>query len=59
MPLSYLNYNGKPFGLAVVGKSGQDGRLLEFMSAFEAAFPKRLHPHPLIERLTRDHESRP
>lgn len=52
MPLGYIDYNGKPFGLAVVGNSGQDGRLLEFMSTFEAIFPQRNHPQPLIEQLT-------
>jgi hypothetical protein len=50
MPLGYLDYNGKPFGLAVVGK-------LEFMSAFEATFPKRHLPQPLIEQLTGGHGS--
>lgn len=57
MPLRYLDYNGKLFGLAVVEKSGQDGRLLEFMSAFEVNFPKRNHPQPLIEQLAENGNS--
>ncbi|KAJ5940868.1 amidase signature enzyme [Penicillium verrucosum] len=51
MPLGYLDYNGKPFGLAVMGRSGDDGLLLQFMSAFEAAFPKRRVPPPLLANL--------
>lgn len=49
MPLGYLEYNGKPFGLAVMGRSGDDGLILQFMSAFEAIFPNRRVPPPWLQ----------
>ncbi|KIN05403.1 hypothetical protein OIDMADRAFT_70515, partial [Oidiodendron maius Zn] len=44
IPLGYLDYNSKPYGLAVLARAGDDGLLLQFMSAFEAVFPKRQVP---------------
>jgi amidase len=56
MPLGYLDYNGKPYGLAVLARARDDGLLFQFMSAFEAAFPKRHVPPRLVEDLTGKYE---
>ncbi len=48
MPLGYLDYNGKPFGLSVLAKRDDDGLIIHFMSAFEATFPKRKVPTQLM-----------
>lgn len=49
MPLDYLDYNGKPFGLSLLAKRDDDGLIIHFMIAFEATFPKRKEPAQLIE----------
>jgi len=56
MPLGYLEYNGKPFGLSVLAKSGDDGLIIQFMSAFEAIFPKRKAPPQLVQNLKGKHQ---
>lgn len=48
MPLGVLDYNGRPFGMGLIAKSGQEGLMLQFMSAFEAFFPKRKVPPQLV-----------
>ena len=50
--MGYLDYNGKPYGLAVLARAGDDGLLLQFMSAFEAVFAKRQVPPRLLKDLT-------
>jgi amidase len=44
VPLGQLKYNGRPFGLCLVGREGSEETLLQFMTAFEASFPKRAVP---------------
>ena len=41
MPLGILDYNGRPFGLGLVAQAGGEDLMIQFMSAFEASFPKR------------------
>lgn len=41
MPLGILDYNGRPFGLGLVAQAGREDLMFQFMSAFEASFPKR------------------
>jgi amidase len=48
LPLGYLNFNGRPFGLQIVAKAGQEALLIQAQSAWEATFPKR-QPPPLDE----------
>ncbi|KAI1123344.1 putative glutamyl-tRNA amidotransferase subunit A [Nemania abortiva] len=38
LPLSYMNFNGRPFGLCAIAKANQEGLLIKFMSAWEANF---------------------
>ena len=44
MPLGTLDFNGRPFGLALMGKPGREDLMIQFMSAFERVFPKREVP---------------
>lgn len=52
LPLGYLDYNGRPFGLQITAKAHQEALLIQVQSAWEATFPKR-RPPPLDE-ITRD-----
>ncbi|KAF2242488.1 amidase signature enzyme [Trematosphaeria pertusa] len=47
-PLSYLEYNERPFGVSILAKAGQDALLVKVLSAWEATFPRRRSP-PLLE----------
>lgn len=44
MPLGYLDYNGRAFGMSAVARRGQDALLVKVMSAWEATFPPRKTP---------------
>lgn len=47
MPLGYLDFNGRPFGLCAIARAHQDAVLLKVQSAWEATFGPRLPP-PLL-----------
>ncbi|KAL6807582.1 amidase signature domain-containing protein [Trichoderma sp. SZMC 28013] len=49
MPLSYLDFNGRPFGLAALAGRHQEALLVQLMSAWEATFPARKPPQALVE----------
>jgi amidase len=44
MPLSYLEYNGRPFSVSAIAGRGQEALLIKVMSAWEATFPARKPP---------------
>lgn len=44
LPLGYLDWNGRPFGLLVVGGKYQEGLLLDVARLWEATFPARKTP---------------
>ncbi|WVO13615.1 hypothetical protein L204_101236 [Cryptococcus depauperatus] len=44
LPLSYLDFNGRAFGLQIMAKAHQDALLIRAQSAWEATFPKRQPP---------------
>ncbi|RFU76890.1 amidase family [Trichoderma arundinaceum] len=48
VPLGYLDFNGRPFGLQIAAKAHQEALLVQAQSACEATFPKR-QPPPLHE----------
>ncbi|KAJ5238304.1 hypothetical protein N7468_002923 [Penicillium chermesinum] len=48
MPLSYLDYNGRAFGVAAIANKGQEALLVKVMSAWEATFPPRRPPPQLV-----------
>jgi amidase len=47
MPLGYVDYNGRPFGLSVAAPAGKEDLLVKVMSAWEATFPERKPPQLL------------
>jgi amidase len=44
LPLGYLDFNGRPFGLLALASAHQEALLLSFMNAYEATFPARKPP---------------
>ncbi|KAF8865226.1 amidase signature enzyme [Acephala macrosclerotiorum] len=48
MPLSYLDYNGRPIGLAAFASANSERTLLQVLSAWEAASPPRKPPPSLV-----------
>lgn len=46
MPLGYLEFNGRPFGMAAITSGHQEATLIKVQSAWEATFPPR-QPPPL------------
>lgn len=50
MPLGILDHLGRPFSLAVIAKAGREDLIFQFLSAFEATFPKRVVPPQLVRK---------
>lgn len=50
MPLSYLDLNGRPFGLMAMSRAHQEPLLLKVLSAFESTFPGRQPPKAFLEK---------
>ena len=47
-PLGYAdNYNGRAYGVAIVAKAGEEGKILQAMSAWEKTMPRRIPPPQL------------
>ena len=46
LPLGYLDFNGRPHGLAAIARAHDDALLVRLMSAWEVSFPDR-KPAPL------------
>ncbi|KAI4654997.1 uncharacterized protein J4E78_007177 [Alternaria triticimaculans] len=44
LPLGYLDWNGRPFGLLVIGSKYQESLLLDVARLWEATFPPRKTP---------------
>lgn len=45
LPLGYLDYNGRAFGMVALAKPNQDAKLFQVMSAWDALFhPVRIPP---------------
>ncbi|KAH8807984.1 amidase signature domain-containing protein [Xylogone sp. PMI_703] len=48
-PLGFSNYKGRPTGIEIVARNGEEEKLFEVMSAWEATFPDgRKPPPPLV-----------
>ena len=45
VPLGALTSNGRPYGLCIIAKSGEESKLLRFAAMYELALPER--PLPL------------
>ena len=48
IPLGYLEPSGRPFGMTIIAKSGEEAKLLEVMAIYERTFPKRRLPSILL-----------
>lgn len=48
MPLSYLDYNGRPIGLAAFTTAHGEKTLLKVLSAWERSFPGTWKPPPSL-----------
>ncbi|KAF5599974.1 glu asp-tRNA amidotransferase subunit A [Fusarium pseudoanthophilum] len=44
VPLGYLDFNGRPFGLAVLAAKNQEAKIIKFMNAWEGTFGPRKAP---------------
>lgn len=52
MPVGLLSLYGRPFGLSVMTLPNHDIVLLKVLSAWEATFPRRAWPTPLLRQET-------
>ncbi|KAF2434006.1 amidase signature enzyme [Tothia fuscella] len=48
VPLGTIDYNGRPHGICIIAKKGQEEKLLFFASAYEKVFPERPLPLQLL-----------
>ncbi|KAM3443914.1 hypothetical protein MY4824_000362 [Beauveria thailandica] len=44
LPLGYLDFNGRPFGMQITARAHEDALLIQAQSAWEATFPPRQSP---------------
>jgi amidase len=49
LPVGYLDFNGRPHGLAAIAAAHQDATLIQLQSAWEASNEPRLPPPLLTE----------
>ena len=49
LPVGYLDYNGRPHGLAAIASANDEARLIQFMGAWEAEMQPRRVPPLLLE----------
>ncbi|KAK4061444.1 hypothetical protein Trihar35433_9771 [Trichoderma harzianum] len=48
-PLGYAdNFNGRAYGVTIVAKAGDEGKILQAMSAWEETMPRRIPPPQLV-----------
>lgn len=48
VPLGISTYNGRPFGMEIMARNGEEENIFQVMSAWEATFPKARQPPPLL-----------
>lgn len=49
LPLGYLDFNGRPFGMVALASANQEQLLLKVMGAWEETFPNRVLP-PMLQQ---------
>ncbi|KAI0202642.1 amidase signature domain-containing protein [Astrocystis sublimbata] len=49
LPMGTLDYNGRPFGLAIIAQQGREELMFSFMSAFEENSEPRAVPPSLVD----------
>lgn len=53
VPLGRRNTNGRPFGASIMTRAGDEGTLVQIMSAWEATFPKREIPTVFLDDISK------
>ncbi|KAI0869068.1 hypothetical protein GGS24DRAFT_506135 [Hypoxylon argillaceum] len=48
VPLGFSSYNGRPHGLEILERNGEEAKILQVMSAWEATFPEARKPPPQL-----------
>lgn len=48
LPLGFARFNGRPFGVEVLARNGEEGKIFEVMSAWEATFPEAVKSPPIL-----------
>ncbi|CAI7674385.1 unnamed protein product [Penicillium discolor] len=48
IPLGFSTYNGRPFGMEIMSRNGEEEKIFQVMSAWEAMFPEARQPPPLL-----------
>ncbi|KAJ5157295.1 uncharacterized protein N7482_008395 [Penicillium canariense] len=48
VPLGFSAYNGRPFGMEIMIRNGEEEKVFQVMSAWEATFPEARQPPPLL-----------
>ncbi|KAJ5401094.1 hypothetical protein N7465_011583 [Penicillium sp. CMV-2018d] len=48
VPLGFSTYNGRPFGMEIMSRNGEEEKIFQVMSAWEATFPEARQPPPLL-----------
>jgi amidase len=48
LPISVIDFNGRPFGLTVAALPHNEAMLVKVMSAWEATFPPRKTPEAFL-----------
>ncbi len=48
VPLGFSSYNGRPYGMEILARNGEEEKILRVMSAWEASFPEARKPPPLL-----------
>jgi amidase len=48
VPLGFSTCNGRPFGMEIMARNGEEEKILEVMSAWESTFPDARSPPPLL-----------
>ncbi|KAI0199461.1 amidase signature domain-containing protein [Astrocystis sublimbata] len=56
VPLGFSSYNGRPHGMEIVARSGEEAMIFRVMSAWEATFPDARKPPPQLVNWDSDHE---
>ena len=49
LPISYLDFNGRPIGLMIAAPHHKESTLIKVMSAWEATFPARQEPREFLK----------
>jgi amidase len=50
LPLGYANFNGRAFSLHSIAPAGQEDKIFQVMSAWEATFPENVRPPKALTR---------